>query len=61
MKNIFRRVLVGVALSELYGYMKKKGVFEACRNGCNDFITRERRKRGHAEYRAGKDCNYFGE
>lgn len=61
MKNIFRGVLLGIAASELYRYLNKKGVFDACRNGCNDFITKERRKRKHVEYRAGKDCNYFGE
>lgn len=61
MKNLFRGVLVGIALSELYRHLKKNGVFDRCRTGCNDFITRERRRRRHMEYRAGKDCNYFGE
>ncbi len=61
MKNLFRGVLVGIALSELYRYMKKKGVFDECCNGCNDFVSKQRRKRKHVEYDAGKGCNYFGE
>lgn len=49
MKNIFKGILVGIALSEVYRILKRNGVLDHCKDKCDEYIQTQRRKRRYAE------------